>query len=114
VQVTAIVCIALSGSLAVKAQQKGQYQTGQYGLNAGVLPDPGITYMDLNLNYNTGQLNDASGTPTRIKGSYNVWAVENIFIYVPKFKVLGAKFAPMIAFLLFSELSGALFQNYLA
>jgi hypothetical protein len=93
-----LICVALSGSSSLIAQQKGQYQPGQYGLNAGVLPDPGITYMNLDLNYNAGQLNDASGTPVNAKGTYNVWAMENIFIYVPKFKVLGAKFAPMIAF----------------
>ena len=80
------------------AQQKGQYQPGQYGLNAGVLPDPGITYVDMNLNYNAGQLNFANGTPVKATGSYNVWAMENIFFYVPKAKVLGAKFAPYVAF----------------
>ena len=93
-----LVCILLPGSRSLMAQQKGQYQPGQYGLNAGVLPDPGITYADLNLNYNAGQLNFANGNPTRFKGSYNVWAWENIFFYVPKFKILGAKFAPFIAF----------------
>ena len=93
-----LVGIALAGVSSATAQLKGQYQPGQYGLNAGVLPDPGFTYADLNLNYNAGQLNLASGTPTRIKGSFNVWAVENIFFYVPKFKVFGAKFAPFIAF----------------
>jgi hypothetical protein len=93
-----LVGIALSGISSLTAQQKGQYQPGQYGLNAGVLPDPGITYANFELNYNAGQLNFANGTPTRIKGTYNVWAMENIFFYVPKFKVLGAKFAPFIAF----------------
>jgi hypothetical protein len=57
-----LVGIALAGVSSVTAQQKGQYQPGQYGLNAGVLPNPGITYMNLELNYNAGQLNDASGT----------------------------------------------------
>jgi hypothetical protein len=95
---TVLVCIVLSSSSSLMAQQKGQYQPGQYGLNAGVLPDPGITYANFELNYNAGQLNFANGTPTRIKGSYNVWAMENIFFYVPKFKVLGAKFAPFAAF----------------
>jgi hypothetical protein len=89
-----LICTALFIGSSLMAQQKGQYQPGQYGLNAGILPDPGITYADYNINYNAGQLNFANGTPTRIKGSYNVWAWENIFFYVPKFKVLGAKFAP--------------------
>ena len=31
-----LVGIALSGVSSVTAQQKGQYQPGQYGLNAGV------------------------------------------------------------------------------
>ena len=95
---TALTWLVLSGGSALRAQLKGQYQPGQYGLNAGVLPDPGITYADLNLNYSAGRLNFASGQPVKATGSYNVWAIENIFFYVPKFKVLGAKFAPMITF----------------
>jgi hypothetical protein len=98
VKFAVIVAITLSMGSSLMAQQKGQYQPGQYGLNAGVLPDPGITYMNLTLNYNASRLNFANGTPVNITGTYNVWAMENIFMYVPKFKVLGAKFAPMIAF----------------
>jgi len=98
VKFAVIVAITLSMGSSLMAQQKGQYQPGQYGLNAGVLPDPGITYMNLTLNYNANRLNFANGTPVNITGTYNVWAMENIFMYVPKFKVLGAKFAPMIAF----------------
>jgi hypothetical protein len=97
-KLTILLCIALSGSLSVRAQQKGQYQPGEYGLNAGVLPDPGITYADFNLNYSAGRLNFANGTPVNATGSYDVWAVSNIFFYVPKFKILGAKFAPFVAF----------------
>jgi hypothetical protein len=93
-----LVCIVLSGSPSIMAQQKGQYQPGQYGLNAGVLPDPGITYMNLTLNYSAGRLNFASGNPVNATGTYNVWAMENIFLYVPKFKILGAKFSPMVLF----------------
>ena len=91
-----LVCILLSGGPLLIAQQKGQYQPGQYGLNAGVLPDPGITYVNLNLNYNAGQLNFANGTPVKATGTYNVWVVENILFYVPQFKILGAKFAPYV------------------
>ncbi len=83
---------------SLMAQQKGQYQPGQFGLNAGVLPDPGITYADINLNYNADQLNFANGTPVKVTGTYNVWVMENIFFYVPKFKILGAKYAPYVAF----------------
>ena len=42
-------------------QQKGQWVPGQFGLNAGVIPDPGFTYANLALNYSASQLNNASG-----------------------------------------------------
>ena len=62
-----LVCILLAISSSLMAQQKGQYQPGQFGLNAGVLPDPGISYVDINLNYNAGQLNFANGTPVKAR-----------------------------------------------
>ena len=39
-----LICVLLSISPSLMAQQKGQYQPGHIRLNAGVLPDPGITY----------------------------------------------------------------------
>jgi hypothetical protein len=33
---------------------------------------------------------NAKGNSVSLTGSYNVWAVANIFYYVPKFKILGA------------------------
>jgi hypothetical protein len=93
-----LICIVLPITPSLMAQQHGQYQPGQYGLNAGVLPDPGITYVDINLNFNANQLILENGNPVKATGTFNVWAVENGFFYVPKFKVLGAKFAPMVIF----------------
>jgi len=46
-----LVCILFGGALSALAQQKGQWVPGQLGLNAGVIPDPGITYANLALNY---------------------------------------------------------------
>ena len=37
-------CFVLMCALPSRAQQKGQWVPGQLGLNAGVIPDPGITY----------------------------------------------------------------------
>jgi hypothetical protein len=54
--------------------------------------------MNLTLNYSAGRLNFANGNPVNATGTYNVWAMENIFLYVPKFKILGAKFSSMVAF----------------
>jgi hypothetical protein len=43
------------------AQQKGQWVPGQFGLNAGAIPEPGITYANMALNYSASQLNDSNG-----------------------------------------------------
>ncbi|MGA2371515.1 MAG: hypothetical protein ACLPPV_09370 [Candidatus Korobacteraceae bacterium] len=52
------------------AQQRGQYMPGQYGLNAGILPSPGFTYVDTNVKYDSTTLNGANGNATPVKGSY--------------------------------------------
>jgi hypothetical protein len=63
-------------------QQKGQWVPGQFGLNAGVIPDPGLTYANLALNYSASQLNNANGNSIPgINGSYSFWVDENIFYY---------------------------------
>jgi hypothetical protein len=66
-----LICIGLGISSSLIAQQKRQYQPGEYGLNAGVLPAPGITYADFNLNYSAGRLNFSNGSPVNASG-FNV------------------------------------------
>jgi len=96
--ISMIVCISLAGASSVLAQQKGQWVPGQFGLNAGVIPDPGITYANLALNYSAGQLNDSSGNKVSgVTGNYSFWVDENIFYYVPKHKILGGYFMPYVA-----------------
>jgi hypothetical protein len=99
------------GSVAVtSAQQKGQWVPGQYGLNAGVVPDPGFTYMNLALNYSAGQLNNSNGNALpRITGTYSFWVDENIFMFVPKYKFLGGHFAPYVSVNL---ANGSLFADH--
>jgi hypothetical protein len=93
-----LVCIFLGGGSSVVAQQKGQWVPGQFGLNAGVIPDPGVTYANLALNYSAGQLNNSNGNSIPgITGTYSFWVDENIFYYVPKHKILGGYFMPYIA-----------------
>ena len=75
------------------AQQKGQYVPGQFGLNAGPLPDPGITYANMTIHYNADSLRDANGDSVLLKGSTGFWANENYVTYVPEFKPFGAKLA---------------------
>ena len=84
-------------NVPANAQQKGQYIPGQQGLNAGVLPDPGFTYANLTINYSADTLKNANGNSVPLTGSYDIWAIENIFFYVPKFKLLGATLAFMVA-----------------
>jgi hypothetical protein len=66
-------------------------------LNAGILPDAGLTYANMTLNYSAGALTDSNGNNIPLNGSYDIWAVENIFYYVPKARVFGAKLAFMMA-----------------
>lgn len=90
-----IMAILLYGILAA-AQQKGQYVPGQAGLNAGVLPEPGFTYQNMTVNYSADSLKDSDGNSVPgITGTFSFWAVENWFIYVPKDKILGGKFAAL-------------------
>jgi hypothetical protein len=81
------------------AQQKGQWVPGQFGLNAGVIPDPGITYANLAANYSADRLNNSNGDRIlqNVTGTYSFWADENIIYYVPKHKILGGYFMPYIA-----------------
>jgi len=66
--------VALCAALPLSAQQKGQYVPGQWGLNAGVVPDPGITYEEITINYSATQLNNANGgVVPGITGTYSFW-----------------------------------------
>jgi hypothetical protein len=95
--IVALACLALGCVSPLSAQQKGQYVPGQFGLNAGVIPDPGITYGNLVVNYSAGQLNNSNGNPIKgVTGTYSFWVDENVFYYVPKHKFLGGYFMPYI------------------
>jgi hypothetical protein len=92
-----VVCLIVSAPFSM-AQQKGQYVPGQYGLNAGIAPDPGFTYASLNINYSADSLKDSGGNSVPgITGTYGFWVTENIFYYVPAKKILGGHFFTMAA-----------------
>jgi len=92
-----LACFAVLCVSRLQAQRAGQWVPGQYGLNAGVVPDPGFTYENLAVNYSASTLNDSNGNRIQnITGTYSFWAEENILMYVPKFKILGAKLFPYI------------------
>jgi hypothetical protein len=93
-----LACMLLWGASSAFAQQKGQWVPGQFGLNAGVIPDPGFTYANLALSYSAGQLNGSAGNKLPgVTGTYSFWVDENIIYYVPKHKILGGYYMPYIA-----------------
>jgi hypothetical protein len=93
-----IFVVALQLCAGVFAQQKPQWMPGQKGLNAGILPSPGFTYANITLNYDANTFNGPNGNAIPAIGTYNVWAVENIFFWVPHQKVLGGNVAGMIMY----------------
>jgi hypothetical protein len=91
-----LACIFLGGASSASAQQKPQWMPGQVGLNAGILPSPGFTYVNIDINYDAGAFNDRNGNAVPVTGNYNVWALENIFYYVPNTKFLGGNLGFMV------------------
>jgi hypothetical protein len=90
--------ICLASASYMSAQQKPQWMPGQMGLNAGILPSPGFSYVNMDLNYDAGAFNDRNGKAIPVTGTYNVWAVENIFYYVPDTKFLRGNLGFMVIF----------------
>jgi len=93
-----MLCSVFSCVPPLWAQQKGQYIPGQYGLNAGILPSPGFTYANIELNYSSDTVNGPNGKSVapHAKGTLNIWVVENILEYVPDTKFLGGNLGFMI------------------
>lgn len=97
-RVAVLASIFLGGALSTPAQQKPQWMPGQVGLNAGILPSPGFTYANIDVNYDSGTFNGPNGNAIPVTGTYNVWAVENAFIYVPNTKFLGGNLGFQLIF----------------
>ncbi len=88
-----LVSLLVLGASPAHAQQKGQYMPGQFGLNAGIMPDPGFTYIAMPIDYSADTLRNGNGNKIPLTGSYDIWAVEDIFYYAWKLDFLGgAKF----------------------
>jgi hypothetical protein len=88
--------IVLSVCSSLLAQQKGHWIPGQVGLNAGILPSPGFTAVNMDINYSASTVNDRNGNAVRVTGSYNVWIVETLLYFVPNTKFLGGNLGFMI------------------
>ena len=79
----------LSCAFPLHGQQKPQWLPGQVGLNAGVVPAPGFSYVNITIDYSSSAFNGPNGSAIPVTGNYDVWAVENIFYGVLDTKVLG-------------------------
>jgi hypothetical protein len=79
----------LNWALPLPGQQKPQWMPGQVGLNAGIVPAPGFSYVNISINYFSNAFNNAKGSAIPVTGNYNVWAVENLFYGVVDKKFLG-------------------------
>jgi hypothetical protein len=75
-------------ALSSPGQQKPQWLPGQVGLNAGIVPAPGFSYVNISVNYRSSAFNGPSGSAIPVTGNYNVWAVENLFYGVLDTNVL--------------------------
>jgi hypothetical protein len=100
-----LIAILLTSAWPTRAQQKPQWMPGQVGLNAGIIPASGFSYVNITVNYNSGAFIGPSGSPIPATGTYDVWAVENMFYGVGDFKILGAN--PAVVLLL-TPASGSL------
>lgn len=90
-----LTCLFFVGASSALAQQKPQWMPGEMGLNAGILPSPGFTYANLDINYSAGAFNGPNGNAIPATGTYNVWVVMNTFYYVFPTKILGGNFGLM-------------------
>ena len=59
------------------------------GTERGGTPSSGLTYVNMDINYDAGTFNGPQGNAVPVTGNYNVWAVENIFVYVTDTKFIG-------------------------
>ena len=88
--ISALLLVLLSCALPLHGQQKPQWLPGQVGLNAGIVPAPGFSYVNIAINYRSSAFNGANGSAIPVTGNYNVWAVENLFYGVLDTHFLGA------------------------
>jgi len=74
---------------------RGVYTPGLSATNSGVLPGPGLTYANYFMDYSFDQFKRAKGDTIFERGNADVLLDINVFIYVTKWKVLGANYGLM-------------------
>jgi hypothetical protein len=89
-----LVILLVGFAVALPGQQRPQWLPGQVGLNAGILPSPGFTYVNIAVRYSADRFNGPAGnnivTGNLIgSGNFTIWADESLFYYVSDAKILG-------------------------
>lgn len=101
--IVGLTLLVLSCAGPLSAQDKPQWLPGQMGMNAGIMPAPGLTTINITIDYSASTFNGPNGNKVPVTGNYNVWAVENGLEYVPSFKLFGGSFAYMALFPTFAS-----------
>ena len=71
------------------AQQRGQYLSGIFAVNSGVMPAPGFTYDNVFYDSNSDRLKGPNGQGIPVSGQFAIFVDNNVFLYVYKPKILG-------------------------
>jgi hypothetical protein len=72
------------------AQHRGQYLPGLFGVASGTMPEPGLTYANIFYYTPSDRAKGPDGVPLPVSGQFAIMVDNNIFVYVTKFKLLGA------------------------
>ena len=82
---------------AAKAQTRGQYAPGINATNSGVLPEPGLTYSNIFLNYTFNEVHGADGERLPFQPAFTILVDLNAFLWVSNKRLLGANVGALAA-----------------
>ena len=96
---TTVLALATFSAAPASAQLNGENLLGDMGVKSGTQPHPGFYVANLTYKYRTDTIKDPNGKrvvfdPTQ-PASQSINAVVPMFIYVSKYKVLGANYGMM-------------------
>jgi len=83
----------LTTAAPARAQVRGLYTPGMTATNSAVLPDAGLTYVQLFQWYSFDELKGRNGETLPVNATVSLLADQNLFIAVTPHRVLGATYA---------------------
>lgn len=96
------------------AQQRGQYPSGLFVVSSGTVPEPGLTYANIFYATSADRFKGPDGRAIPVAGQFSIFLDANVFVYVPKHKVLGGYFnAQMVLPVASASLAADVFPNSL-